>query len=86
MIERSHGELCQLILANITPKLLKIGFESDAIDSSVDIMKVFDSFSILELILDIEEQADLSVDLAKMDFGNSLPVSRLADQIIALNP
>jgi acyl carrier protein len=85
MNDCGYEDLYKIILDVIEPKLSQAGFDRNTIKPDTDLMDILDSFGILETIIEIEERAGVSADLAQMDFAKAMTVSGLAKEIIRIN-
>ncbi|RJP84253.1 MAG: hypothetical protein C4518_20380 [Desulfobacteraceae bacterium] len=81
----SYSELYEIILEVIHAKLSQEGNDPNGVDENTDLMELLDSFSILDVIMDIEDRATVDADLAKMDFANRMTVRDLIKEIIRIN-
>lgn len=81
----SYSELYEIILEVIHFKLSMDGEDRNTIDENTDLMELLDSFSILDVIIEIENRASVDADLAQMDFANTMTVSDLIKEIIRIN-
>jgi len=86
MSDDRYKHLYTIILDVIEPKLLEAGLDRAAVKGDTDLTDILDSFGILETIIEIEERAGVSADLAKMDFVTAMTVGGLAKEIIRINP
>ena len=85
MSNKSFTELYEIILDVIEPKLSEAGFDRKTVSPDADLAGFLDSFGLLEAIMDIEAQAEVSADLAEMDFEKAMTISGLANEIIRIN-
>ena len=85
MNDIGYEKLYEIILDIVEPKLAQAGIDRNAIKPDTDIMDILDSFAILDTIIEIEERAGVSVDLAQMDITNTMTVSGLAKEIVRIN-
>jgi hypothetical protein len=83
--DRGYADLYEIILDVIEPKISRAGFNRNTIKADTDLMDIIDSFGIFETLIEIEERAGVSADLAKMDFAKAMTLSGLAMEIIRIN-
>lgn len=76
-----------VVLEVIGPRLLAAGLSPETVDPKSNLIEigVLDSFSILEAMMEIEEKAGVSADLAAMDFDLAMTVDGLVAEIVRLN-
>ncbi len=79
------ADLCETILDVIEPKLSQAGLGRKAIESDMNLMEILDSFGVLDMIIEVEERAAVSVDLGAMDFDSTMTVENLANEIIRIH-
>ncbi len=79
------ADLVELIVKTVEAETLKQGVALDSVGPDINIMDVFDSFGVLEVILTIEEDTGLSADLALIDFEKTVTITGLAEEIIRIN-
>lgn len=79
------SDLCATILDVVEPRLSQAGLDSKAIDPDMNLMEVLDSFGVLDMIIEVEERAAISVDLGEMDIESTMTVKNLANEIIRIN-
>ncbi len=80
-----YSELYEIIVKVVRSKLSQNGEDRHIVDENTDLMELLDSFSFLDVIIEIEERAGVDADLAKMDIANSMTVSELIKEIIRIN-
>ncbi len=85
MNDRSYADLYAVILDVIDSRLSQAGFDRHTIPPDTNLMDIIDSFGIFETLLEIEERAGISADLAKMDFAKAMTLSGLAMEIVRIN-
>ncbi len=86
MNDRGYADLYEIILDVIEPRLSQAGFDRNTIKPETDLMDIIDSFGVFETLIQIEERAGVSADLAKMDFAKAMTLSGLAAEIMRINP
>ena len=81
----SYSELYEIIVKVVRSKLSSEGLENNNVNEHTDLMELLDSFSLLDVIIEIEERANVSADLAQMNIANTMTVSDLIKEIIQIN-
>lgn len=85
MSDCDYSELYEIVLDVIEPQLSGVGFDRKTIKPDTNLMDILDSFGVLDAIMEIEERAGVSADLAQMDFATAMTVSGLAKEIVRIN-
>jgi len=75
----------QCIIDVIEPGLADAGYSRETIHRDVDLMKILDSFGLLDAILEIEERSGLNADMGQMEFENKMTLGNLASEIVRIN-
>jgi acyl carrier protein len=85
MSAASYEQLSEIIFGVVAPKFEEAGYDRNTIQMDTDLMEFLDSFAFLDVILDIEGRAGVSVDLSQMNIGKALTLNFLTQEIIRIN-
>ncbi len=80
-----YTELYEIITKVVSSKLSQDGKDTHTVNEHTDLMELLDSFSLLDVIIEIEEHANVSADLAQMDIAETMTISDLIKEIIRIN-
>lgn len=78
-------ELQEMIIDIVEAKFAQEGQASPVLKLETDLMSLLDSFSILDMILALEERSGYTADLEQMDIGEKMTVAGLAKEIVRIN-
>lgn len=87
MTEHNEEQMYEIILNVLEPRLEGAGFSRSTVKPETDLLEsgILDSFGMLDILMQIEEEAGVSTDLAEMDFEKAVTAKGLAEEIIRIN-